>query len=127
MRRAVVGSLLAMAALSAETAQAEEAKDRSGEWLLQACGGLIRAIDEDIPPSTVEGMMNGHFCSGLSFGLLIGMQSELRICTPDGVQNPQAIRVIHRFLKDHPERLHESGAGLAGVALANAFPCPRKE
>jgi hypothetical protein len=46
------------------------------------------------------------------------------ICIPDGVTSTEQMAlVIRKFLRDHPERLHESRAVLAVEALNTAFPC----
>jgi hypothetical protein len=46
------------------------------------------------------------------------------ICIPkDGPSTGQVIRIVLKFLKDHPERLHERADLLIDDALRQAFPC----
>jgi len=44
-------------------------------------------------------------------------------CIPDKVSQPQLARVLVKWLRDHPERLHESVSILSGDAFKSAFPC----
>jgi hypothetical protein len=45
------------------------------------------------------------------------------ICPPDQIHPIQIIRVVHKYLKDHPEDLHEYRGILVFRALKQAFPC----
>ena len=44
-------------------------------------------------------------------------------CLPENVGAIQVIRVIVKFLDNHPEMLHQKSEILIPVALAIAFPC----
>lgn len=45
-------------------------------------------------------------------------------CQPDaGLQNQQAARIVVKYLRAHPERLHEPAVLLVTLALSEAFPC----
>ena len=44
-------------------------------------------------------------------------------CIPEGVSILQLARVLVKWLKDHPARLHEPRAILVGDAFKDAFPC----
>ena len=53
-----------------------------------------------------------------------GQKSNHLICLPDrGISNDQTIRIVVKFLEDHPEDLHESARSMVFVALQAAFPC----
>ena len=46
------------------------------------------------------------------------------ICFPEsGIENRQAIRVLVKYLQDHPEKLHEYDMILTISAFVEAFPC----
>jgi hypothetical protein len=45
------------------------------------------------------------------------------ICLPKGVNGLQAKLVIEKYLREHPENLHDDAWMAASVALAAAFPC----
>lgn len=47
-------------------------------------------------------------------------------CSPDGGSYGQYVKVVLKFLRDHPERLHEDRRNLVEEALQDAFPCPVK-
>lgn len=53
------------------------------------------------------------------------------ICIPDGVSVFQMAQVVVKWLKEHPEKLHELKNGLIDEAIGKAFPCgtpaPAKE
>lgn len=46
-----------------------------------------------------------------------------RMCGPENVSVVQVKDVAARFLREHPELRHLSGASLVARALAEAFPC----
>lgn len=48
-------------------------------------------------------------------------------CAPEPVTYLQYVAVVVKFLRDHPERLHESRQLLVQVALREAFPCRPKQ
>jgi hypothetical protein len=47
-------------------------------------------------------------------------------CIPIGVSTGQGARVVIKYLRDHPEQLHEDGPILTFNALIAAFPCTKK-
>jgi hypothetical protein len=52
--------------------------------------------------------------------------SARSICFPkQGISNAQAIQIIIKWQKEHPERLHEAARTNVLEALRTAFPCPR--
>jgi len=53
--------------------------------------------------------------------------TPLQFCIPDsGIPVIQAARIIVKYLKEHPEQLHEDGMGLTVAALKDSFPCGGK-
>jgi len=44
-------------------------------------------------------------------------------CTPDNVTIGQKVKVVSKYLENHPEQLHELAVGLVYLALNGAFPC----
>jgi hypothetical protein len=51
----------------------------------------------------------------------------LRACLPEhGVQTGQGIRIVVKYLKEHPELLHNESLFLVDQALMDAFPCKQK-
>jgi hypothetical protein len=50
-------------------------------------------------------------------------QNSRLICIPDGVTNGQSVKVVVRYLDQHPEALHKFAGLLVFEALTDAFPC----
>jgi hypothetical protein len=48
-----------------------------------------------------------------------------RICPQQPIAASDAMKVVHSFLRAHPDRLQEPGAKLALEALAQNYPCSR--
>ena len=48
------------------------------------------------------------------------------ICLPDAPNYDQIIRVVVKYLRDHPEDLHHPRSALMYFALKTAFPCPKQ-
>lgn len=46
------------------------------------------------------------------------------VCLPESFTVQQAILIIEKFMKEHPESLHHSAAAVALRALFDTFPCP---
>lgn len=44
-------------------------------------------------------------------------------CEPANVTQRQVVDIVLKFLRDHPERLHEQRFALVSDALMQAFPC----
>lgn len=71
-----------------------------------------------------------YFGSGFCYGYVTGIATTLtwaseenKICTPENVTNEQIASIIRKYLKEHPEMLHESADLLVIIALRRAFPC----
>lgn len=45
-------------------------------------------------------------------------------CQPDGVTAGQALRLLVKYIKDHPEKSQQATRDLMLTALIEAFPCP---
>lgn len=101
----------------------------NGSELLRACNASNK--QEDGIKVSDEEAANALWCIGYVAGYLDGFQISSftkaggkALCLPnEGITNDQAIRVITKSLKDHPETLHESGRSAIFAALASAFPC----
>ncbi len=79
---------------------------------------------------TTEAAMCAAYVQGAAdaaefYDSLLGLAGQGRVsCPPEGVTYEQLLRVVRKFLQDHPERLHENRTGLVVAALRTAFPCP---
>lgn len=45
-------------------------------------------------------------------------------CFPEDLELEQKIKVVHSYLVENPERLHENGVCLVLCAFAKNYPCP---
>ena len=130
---------------------ADGTDEKNGNSLLRECGAALRLIDQTGTLSaeeTLAAMQCLGFVRGATLALLSEQQwssflekqglrckseeSELplekmrqakRTCIPDKATSVQAIRVIVKYLQDHPAELHKADFELLATALQLAFPC----
>lgn len=114
--------VMAVAVLSVETPGPD------GMQLLRACTAALDQVDRK--GVAADQMVQGIWCMGYLSGLLDGLAvmswkgGAIRVCMPErGVENEQALRIVVKYLREHPESLHESARSLAVSAIAEAFPC----
>jgi hypothetical protein len=67
---------------------------------------------------------------GLRMGIVEATMTNLPLravptCLPQGVTTGQALKVLVKYMDDHPEQLHEKTAWVAAKALHEAWPCAR--
>jgi hypothetical protein len=95
----------------------------SGSYLLGSCQITVSVTDN--PNNTLspyEAWRDGY-CRGIIEGINAGATLSSRLCSPDGVTYSQEVRVVVKFLQDHPEKLNQRGTKLVFEALTQAFPC----
>jgi len=93
----------------------------SGSELLERCEAHL---------SETGSVAKGNTCYGFVVGIedaqdtftALGKMSPLW-CSPDEVSAGQLIRVVTKYLREHPESLHRSASSLVANALGFAFPC----
>jgi Rap1a immunity proteins len=97
----------------------------SGNAFLSLCGNM--------PDNAPSGFQQGD-CLGYIVGVDNGVQTAYDIenqpqpyCVPDAVTHGQMIRVLIKFINDHPEKAHEETRLLEFEALMGAFPCKAKK
>jgi hypothetical protein len=78
-----------------------------------------------------EGRVTGvnYFDAGYCLGVIMTvnfMWGDTSFCIPAKVTNDQEVRVVVKFLNDHPEQLHISEFLLVNGALVNVWPCKKK-
>jgi hypothetical protein len=91
----------------------------TGTWLLGACELSLKATDHDSHVNVFDAYRDGY-CRGLTRG--IGAASPF-VCLPGEVAGEQEVRVVTKYLEDHPKELQLSGTRLTERALSEAFPC----
>jgi hypothetical protein len=92
-----------------------------GNYLLGSSRLSLQQMDSGPAETPVEAWRNG-VCSGLVMGILYASPS---VCHDANVTLGQGIRVVDKYLRDHPERLNLGGPRLVDEALSAAFPCKK--
>ena len=90
-----------------------------GTLLYRDCHEKTRSIGDAMCVAYIHG-----FLDGLVIGRVAGEQNPPVLCPPkDGIEVDQGRLIIEKYLRDHPERLHEEAGLLAAAAMLDAFPC----
>ena len=114
--------LTVMVAIAFTCACLSTASAQDGNWYLEACRNVANGKVSD------ELLFKQADCSGSIAALrwvASGFKLEgVRSCAPKGVTREQIAKVVVAYLDKNPARLHEPFAGLALMALAQAWPCP---
>jgi hypothetical protein len=106
-----------------------------GNALLQDCGIAVKQYDspsaKKADPSAED--LVAERCRSYIWGattvlrtLQLGKDGTRLLCVPATVRQEQAVRVVAKWLKDNPAKLHFPAEFAAVVALREAFPCPKK-
>jgi len=96
----------------------------TGNVLLADCAEVMEPrSDKNI------NILNASVCVSFIHGMRIATdihQHQLKVslfCTPHKVSAMQTVRIVYKYLQEHPEKLHESKNWLVLYALEEAFPC----
>lgn len=95
----------------------------TGEGLLGSCQISVRDMDDRNHKENAFEAYREGYCDGLVYGI---SNASPRVCPDKEVTNGQSVRVVLKYLQDHPEELHLDNAVLVERALALAFPCGDK-
>ncbi|WP_445730622.1 Rap1a/Tai family immunity protein [Methylocystis sp. IM2] len=109
---------LSLAILGTPDAEAEE-DFNSGNSYLEPCRKA--ALAEHIRADIFEAMKIGY-CMG-TVETILSVSPSVGVCAPKGATNSQAIRVVTRYLDQHPEKTNEDFRFLTRDALTEAWPC----
>ena len=85
-----------------------------------ACTGFMLGLGDGVALSI---QMLKHNDNSLSY--LKGSMEDLAICIPSDVEVGQLIRVVLKYIREHPEEAHLRSAELVVLAEFNAFPCEK--
>jgi len=94
----------------------------NGNMLLEDCNESMKTLDNT---SKQVSFLNAGTCAGFVLAMLEASPTLApeKLCLPRDVKVGQAIRVVVKFLKDHPEKLHEVSSELVLNAFLQVFPC----
>jgi hypothetical protein len=102
-----------------------------GQCYAQVDGNKIReacqiSVQDDPPIITLNDARKSGFCLGFVDAIL-GLGNDLaepdRFCLPNGVTLERAIRVLVKYLDEHPERTSEDALTLSLRVFKAAWPC----
>jgi len=101
----------------------------TGNDLLPMCqAGIDRANGKTISTNMIPDAVRClSYIQGFIDGFAVrdnveeGMKPTL--CFPDGATGGQMVRIVTKWLEDHPARLHEPAWGLIFLAMQESFIC----
>lgn len=105
----------------------------TGSYLLRTCNRAVQSADASFhgPQDYLTSFENGT-CFGYIDAVIDTytwyqtnhtISNEFAFCLPQENTFGQLVRVVAKFLNDHPEQLHKPKAVLIMMALHEAFPC----
>jgi hypothetical protein len=97
-----------------------------GNHLIVACKVALKVIDAgdaNAGTGTKQDAYNEGYCQGLVSGVASYINSEdgADLTTPNP-STTQLIRVVQKYMEDHPEELSKPAVWLIRVSLIKAFP-----
>jgi hypothetical protein len=96
-----------------------QAEQTTGNYLLVSCQLSIRGMEGANFNNQAEAWKDGN-CIGLVRGVYSALPTA---CAAPNVTAGQMIRVVVKYLQDHPEKLNLRDVDLIRLALEAAFPC----
>ena len=122
-----IALLIVLLTLPAQ-ARDESSEEFTGLELLRGCTAAIKQFDGRAisPKENIEMTYWMGFLAGFMDGnILTRLKGEKwPLCLPStGIATEQAVRIVHKYLENHLEGLHQSGRILIFLALREAFPC----
>jgi hypothetical protein len=120
MKAIMTGAMLALATTAGAAGAAEE-KFTGNSWLPHCKNALVNNKGDDAPQQWE--------CLGMVMALRYAMHFTTNnygpYCShvPSSVTNGQLIRVVVKYLEDHPKDLNNNFTHLMMKAIAEAWPC----
>jgi hypothetical protein len=109
--------------VGSSSAPAPQQDVTSGTWLQGSCQITVKATDDrTFHENDLESFRDG-FCRGMIEGV---SSASPRVC-PDSRYLVQEVRIVLKYLQDHPEELNKRNTTLVDKALSRAFPCPESD
>ena len=109
-----------------------------GNVLFHNCSLVVKIADGDSLMSALDNLNAGE-CMGLVRGIMDTMtlwqsldhggpvdNTAIHGCIPDSIKTMQGARIVTKYLKEHPEKLHLPDTRLVLMAMVDAFPCSKE-
>jgi hypothetical protein len=106
-----------------------------GNSLLRKCSLAVRIFDGDGEKLSSTDAVDGSFCTGYILGShdtdyavqMIEEHDKITVmkhaCVPSDASTAKVVRVVVKYLRDNPERLHMPASILVIDAVRSSFPC----
>ncbi len=126
-------AILAYAVSIIFTSQIAYSQNNDGQWLLDTCNPAVKYLDKNLDLQGEDAAYPG-ICAGYLLGIddinsysFTSMKfthdASPRYCPPKNSNFSQIARIIVKYLKNNPEKLHLPAVTLALTALHDAWPC----
>jgi hypothetical protein len=117
MVRAFLVVLALLGATSSAIAGATSSPN-SGAAVIEACEQAARST------AWVDRLIfDAGFCMGIVAATMWSLRGTNLLCFPKGVTTGNCLRVLIKYMDDHPEELHMHAADLDVRAFVKAWPC----
>ncbi len=97
----------------------------SGNNLAKYCQSGGKEDPLNSHSSLCFGLLDG-FINGLEYGFLISEKKTKLFCKPKNIPPQQIMKIMNKYLDEHPEDLHYEFGQILIEALIEAFPCKNK-
>ena len=126
-------AVLVSTLLFGEPAKADE-DTTTGNYLFEGCNAFaqdtLQGITETDSISAIHTEINQNtkawLCAGAIMGVLYMGELDHQLCVPTDVTNGQMLKVVVKYMGDHPDHLNWRYTALIFDALHAAWPCPQK-
>lgn len=107
---------------SGAKAQATPSTMTDGNYLLGSCRLRVQTMDNPDAHQTALDAWREGLCAGLVRGV---WNVSPTVCAPQDVTAGQVVRIVYKYLQDHPEQLQLYDVKLIEIALTQVFPCKK--
>ena len=95
-----------------------------GNLLHETCNEAIALFDSRGETDAFKaGSCFGYIRAANDMYEIMVINSNRTICIPSGISGKQLIRIVVKYLNDHPEKLHNPASLLVYEAFQESFPC----
>jgi hypothetical protein len=97
-----------------------------GNQFYDKCASVESLSKENTEQETLTAMFCLGYVEGLTHGIIAAdiQRRSQTFCLPSTeLTNQQLVRIVRKYIAEHPEKAHEVTAILAVEALRKAFPC----
>jgi hypothetical protein len=93
-----------------------------GNALLETCTDALRYVDNGYRRTRAQDAVHFGWCVGYTMGWMDAYPWAAALRLPK-ITAVQLVRIVVQYLRDHPQRLHDTRDVLIRSALQEAFPC----